>query len=311
MNESSPASVRHVGSLFELTPEEIRHILDLAKRIKADLQAGKREPILSGHVIALLFEKPSLRTRVSFETGMCQLGGSSLFLGEDVGWGGRESIADFAQVLSGYVDAIVCRAKSHRVVDQLTHYSRCPVINGLTDEFHPCQALADMQTIEELELPGKVAYVGDANNVAKSLAIICAKLDVPMSIAAPQGYQFEQKFLDRLYGEIPECKLQMTDDPGAAVAGAVAVYTDVWASMGQESEREIRAAAFAKYQVNSELMKAADPNACFLHCLPARRGEEVTAEVIDGPRSAVLQQAENRLHAQKGLLAWLLTHTAR
>jgi len=306
MNEPRPAAVRHVGSLFDLSAKEIRNVLDLAKQIKADLRAGRREPILSGHVIALLFEKPSLRTRVSFETGMCQLGGNSLFLGEDVGWGGRESIADFAQVLSGYVDAIVCRAKTHRVIDQLMQYSRCPVINGLTDEFHPCQALADILTIEEQPSQGKVAYIGDANNVAKSLAIVCAKLGVPMSIAAPRGYQFEQSFLDRLHREVRNCKLQMTEDPREAVAGAAAVYTDVWASMGQESEREIRAQAFAKYQVNADLMKAANPDACFLHCLPARRGEEVTDEVIDGPQSAVLQQAENRLHAQKGLLAWLL-----
>jgi ornithine carbamoyltransferase len=307
MEKRCSDSVRHVTSLFDLTREEIRRVLDLSKEIKCDLKAGKRQPILAGHVAALLFEKPSLRTRVSFETAMCQMGGGSLFLGEEVGWGGRESIADFSQVLSSYVDVIICRAKSHRMVEDLVRYSACPVINGLTDLFHPCQALADMLTIEELGVQGKVTYVGDANNVAKSLAVICAKLDVPMAIAAPKGYEFDAGFIAQLELNVPKYQLEQTTDPRKAVKGAVAVYTDVWTSMGQESERELRMKAFQGYQVDEKLLKLASPQARFLHCLPARRGEEVSASVIDSPASAVIQQAENRLHAQKGLLAWLLS----
>lgn len=306
MSISSEQAIRHLPSLFELTNDEVRNILDLSLRIKREANSGKREPILAGRVIALLFEKPSLRTRVSFEAGMIQMGGGSLFLGQDVGWGSRESIADFAKVLSSLVDAIVCRAKSHDVVLQLIKYSSCPVINGLTDLFHPCQALADMLTIQEQGQQGKVAYIGDANNVAKSLVIICAKLNVPMAIASPAGYQFDKHFISQLTQHAPGYKLEQTTDPVKAVTGAVAVYTDVWASMGQESEQEIRAKAFADYQVNSALMSHASPEACFLHCLPARRGEEVTDEVMDAAYSRVIAQAENRMHAQKGLLAWLL-----
>ena len=307
MSTTQQKTIRHLPSLFELSSAEIRHVLDVSAKIKSELKNGVRDSILNNHVIALLFEKPSLRTRVSFETGIRQMGGGSLFLGEDVGWGAnRESIADFAQVLSSMVDAIVCRAKTHKNVEQLMQYATCPVINGLTDEFHPCQALADMLTIEEQGNSGKVAYVGDANNVAKSLAIVCAKLNVPMAIAAPAGYQMDQAFVDRLAAEVPGYELQQTDNPVQACADAIAVYTDVWASMGQEAEQEIRAKAFANYQINGELMKHTAADSCFLHCLPARRGEEVTDEVMDASYSRVIAQAENRMHAQKGLMAWLL-----
>jgi ornithine carbamoyltransferase len=268
---------------------------------------------LARRVLALLFEKPSLRTRVSFETGMAHLGGSSLFLGSDVGYGKRESLADFSQVLSSYVDAIVFRAKSHRHVEALAQHASCPVINGLSDEAHPCQALADLFTMEELNGPlagQKLAYVGDANNVARSLAIACGRLGVRLALAAPAGYEFDAPFLAQLKQVVPKLDLQQTADPVAAVRDANAVYTDVWASMGQEAEHAERAKALAAYQVNEQLMHRAPQGACFLHCLPARRGEEVTDGVMDGPQSAVVRQAANRMHVQKGLLVWLLGGSA-
>ncbi|MBP90083.1 MAG: ornithine carbamoyltransferase [Planctomycetaceae bacterium] len=304
--------MRHVLTLFDLTSAEIEEISEITEDLKTKLAQGVREPLFPGRVLALLFEKQSLRTRVSFETAMAHLGGNSLFLGKDVGWGERESAADFGQVLGEYVDAVVCRANSHAKVEALAEHCNRPVINGLTDTSHPCQALADLYTLRELHgsLTGlRLAYVGDANNVARSLAIACGKLGVEFAVAAPDGYQFDTEFLTELEKKLPTMSLVQTTDPHEAVAGAVAVYTDVWASMGQEGEREERARALAGYQVNSGLMKQAASEACFLHCLPARRGEEVTAEVIDGPRSAIVQEAGNRLHAQKGLLAWLLRST--
>ncbi|MEX0820302.1 MAG: ornithine carbamoyltransferase [Pirellulaceae bacterium] len=301
--------MRHVLTLFELTSQEIEHIFAITEDLKTKFQAGIREPLFPGRVLALLFEKQSLRTRVSFETAIANLGGSSLFLGKDVGWGERESTADFGQVLGQYVDAVVCRSSSHAKVEELAKHCTCSIINGLTDAAHPCQALADLYTLRERHgsLSGlRLAYVGDANNVARSLAIACGKMDVEFAIATPQRYQFDQDFRSKLRKEIPTLKLVETSDPIEAVKGAAAVYTDVWASMGQEAEQAERAAAFADYQVDAALMKHADADACFLHCLPARRGEEVSAEVIDGPQSAIVQEAGNRLHAQKGLLAWLL-----
>jgi ornithine carbamoyltransferase len=301
--------MRHVLSLLELTADEIRHIFHLAKELKGRLDAGIRQPLCQGRVMALLFEKQSLRTRVSFETAMAHLGGTSLFLGDDVGWRKRESVADFASVLSQYIDVLVCRTYSHAGLEELARYSTVPVINGLSDWAHPCQALTDLFTLDEIhgELPGmRLAYVGDANNVARSLAICCGKLGVELAIASPAGYGFDQTFLDRLAREVPEARILPTADPREAVRGAMGVYTDVWTSMGQEAERETRKKAFAGYQVNAALMNLAPEGAVFLHCLPAHRGEEVTDEVIDGHYSAVLVQAANRMHVQKGLLAWLL-----
>jgi ornithine carbamoyltransferase len=301
--------MRHVITLFDLTSSEIERIYAVTKDIKAKLAEGLRESLLPGRVMALLFEKPSLRTRVSLETGMAHLGGSSLFLGEDVGWGKRESTADFAQVLGQYVDVIVCRAKSHQKVVDLAEHATCNVINGLTDLAHPCQALADLYTMREIHGPlagQKLAFVGDANNVARSLLLACAKMGVIFSIASPKGYDFDDKYVARVREAVPDLELTQTRDPAEAVRDASAVYTDVWASMGQESQKAERAKAFADYQVNGELMRQAPSDACFLHCLPAHRGEEVTDEVIDGPQSAVMQQATNRMHVQKGLLVWLL-----
>lgn len=301
--------MRHILSIFDLTAAEIKEIFATTQDLKTKLKQGVREPILAGHVAALLFEKPSLRTRVSFETGMVQLGGGSLFLGEDVGWGQRECAADFARVISEYVDVVVCRAKSHATVVELAQYATCSVINGLTDTDHPCQALADLFTLQELHGPlagKKVAFVGDANNVARSLAQACARLEVEFALAAPLGYQFENSFVKQLTAAAPQVKFTQTTAAAAAVRDAICVYTDVWASMGQENEKSQRSKAFAPYQVNAALMQHAPANTSFLHCLPARRGEEVTDDVIDGATSAVVQQAGNRLHVQKGLLAWLL-----
>jgi ornithine carbamoyltransferase len=260
--------------------------------------------------MALLFEKPSLRTRVSFEAAMVHLGGNSLFLGQDVGFGRRETIADFGRVLSEYVDAIVIRANQHAMAVDLAEHAACSVINGLTDFCHPCQAMADLYTVRELvggRLQGRtLAWIGDANNVARSVALACGKLGVKFVMAVPPKYQYNGAALDWIRRQVPDLELAVTADPIEAVCDAVAIYTDVWASMGQEAEREARRADFAPYQVNARLMARAQKGAFFMHCLPARRGEEVTDDVIDGTQSVVVQQAANRMHVQKGILAWLL-----
>jgi ornithine carbamoyltransferase len=240
---------------------------------------------------------------------MAHLGGSSMMLGEDAGFGKRESIADFTRVLSQMVDVIVVRAKNHETAKAMAAHSACSVINGLTDRSHPCQALSDLYTLREYapRLRGaKLAWVGDANNVARSLAMGCALLGVEFACATPKGYEFDRPFLERLAAKAPSGKLSPTQDPAEAVRGAAAVYTDVWASMGQEKEQEQRRRDFAGYQVDGKLMKAAGSGAKFMHCLPARRGEEVSDEVMDAPYSIVVEQAANRMHAQKGILAWLL-----
>jgi ornithine carbamoyltransferase len=292
-----------------LTTADIERVFDLTEQIKVRWQQGVRESLLAGRVLALLFEKPSLRSRVSFETGMAHLGGTSLFLSDDVGWGKRESIADFSQVLSEYVDVIVFRAREHGQIEAMARHATCPVINGLSDQAHPCQAMADLYTLQELNgtLTGqKLAYVGDANNVARSLAVACGRLGVRFAIASPPGYGFTAEFLAELRQAVPKLELQQTADPGEAVRNANAVYTDVWASMGQEAEQAERARIFAGYQVNEQLLRQAPRDTWFLHCLPAHRGEEVTDAVIDSPHSAVIRQAANRMHVQKGLLVWLL-----
>jgi ornithine carbamoyltransferase len=259
--------------------------------------------------MAMLFEKKSLRTRVSFEVAMSHLGGTAMFLGEEVGFGSRETLADFARVLSEYVDVIVVRGKRHETVREIAAYSSCTVINGLTDYAHPCQAMADLFTLRELfgGLRGRtLAWIGDGNNVARSLAVGCGKLGMRFAMATPEGYQFDATFLDTLRRVVPGLELLVTTDPIIAVRDAIAVYTDVWASMGQESEIETRRRDFAAFQVTADLMARVQKGAVFMHCLPAHRGEEVTDEVIDGPQSVVVQQAANRLHVQKGILAWLL-----
>ena len=301
--------MRHVLTLEDLSTLEIEKVLSIAHDLKRNFAEGLRTPHLEGRVLGLLFSKPSLRTRVSFEAGMTHLGGASLYLGQDVGWGTRESIEDFARVISQYLDAIVCRTHAHQSIEELARYSSCPVINGLTDYAHPCQALADVQTLRELgsqQRPLKLAFIGDGNNVSRSLATICARLQIGFTLAAPEGYFLDAAFIDQLRRDNPTVSVEQTADPVAAVKDASAVYTDVWSSMGFESEAERREKDFAAYQVNAKLMKHAPADAIFMHCLPAHRGLEVTDEVIDSPASVVVHQAANRMHAQKGLLVWLL-----
>ncbi len=307
--------MRHFITLNDIRNNELQRILDLSATIKRELKGGQRAPHLSGKMLAMIFEKQSLRTRVSFETGMFQLGGGSMFLGSEVGFGKREATKDFSEVLSSMVDAIMFRAMKHKSVTELAKYATCPVINGLTDEAHPCQALADVLTIQEEfgPLSGlKIAWVGDANNVAVSLIRAAAKLGMKMTVAAPEKYQFTEKQIAKIvgkgatHGPVPGFECELTSDPAKAVKEAHVVYTDVWVSMGQEAEEAERKAAFASYLVDAKLMKRARKDAIFLHCLPAKRGWEVSDEVMDGPQSRIVAQAENRLHAQKGLLVWLL-----
>ncbi|MBN2021877.1 MAG: ornithine carbamoyltransferase [Pirellulales bacterium] len=304
--------MRHLITLADLTAAEIERIFAIAEDLKSKYRTGLREPILPGRVMAMLFEKQSLRTRVSFQAGMTHLGGSAMFLSDDVGFGKRETMADFGRVLSRMVDVIVVRARRHQTVVELAEHCECSVINGLTDLAHPCQAMADLFTLRELvdKLAGHtLAWVGDANNVAFSLALGCGKLGMRMTMATPRGYRFSEETMALIRRAAPDLELDVTDDPAEAVRDALAVYTDVWASMGQEAERETRKRDFADYQVNAALMRHAQQGAVFMHCLPARRGEEVTDDVIDGPQSIVVDQAANRMHAQKGILVWLLGPT--
>lgn len=301
--------MRHLLTLADLSAAEIQRIFAITEDLKLKYQEGLRERLLPGRVAALLFQHPSLRTRVSFEAGMTHLGGGTMFLGEDVGWGVRESVADFGRVLSGFVDVVVVRAKRHADVTELSQYCSCPVINALTDYAHPCQAMADLYTLRERwgGFGGRtLAYVGDCNNVTRSLAVGCGRVGLKLTVAAPKAYQFDKEFLARLKQQAPDLELEVTTDPAKAVQTADAVYTDVWTSMGQEAENAARLKAFDGYQVNSQLMARAPSDAVFMHDLPAHRGEEVTDEVIDGPQSVVLQQAANRMHVQKGILVWLL-----
>jgi ornithine carbamoyltransferase len=301
--------MRNLLTLADLKSAEIDRIFAITEDLKTKYGKGLREALLPGRVMALLFEKPSLRTRVSFEAGMINLGGNSLFLGDDVGFGARESVADFGRVLSQYVDVVVIRAYRHQTAVELARFCTCAVINGLTDYAHPCQALADLYTLKELigRLKGHtLAYVGDGNNVARSLAEGCGKVGMKFVMATPKGYQFDAEFLSLLDREVPELEIEVTTDPAKAVRDATAIYTDVWTSMGQEAEGQKRRKDFAAYQINAKFLAKAPAGAFFVHCLPAHRGEEVTDEVIDGPQSIVVQQASNRLHVQKGILAWML-----
>ena len=301
--------MRHLDTLFRLSHEETAEILTLAADLKRRFQQGERPPLLAGHVLALLFEKPSLRTRISFEVAMTHLGGSSLFLSAaEAGLNGRESLPDVARVLSCYCDCIVIRTFSQALIDEAVRYAKCPLINGLSDISHPCQALGDLMTIQETfgELRGKtIAFVGDANNVARSLAVGAALMDMNFVMSAPAGYEFKPEFL-QLLKKIPTGKVSQVSDPAQAVQQADVIYTDVWASMGQEAEYDQRKAIFAAYQVNAALMSHAPATARFMHCLPARRGVEVTDDVLDGKQSIAFEQAENRLHVAKGALVWLM-----
>jgi ornithine carbamoyltransferase len=302
--------MRHFLTMLEPSTEELLWLLDEAARFKAGLEHGQRPTLLAGRVLGMIFEKPSLRTRASFEASMAQLGGSSIFLSASDGpIGQRESVPDFARTLSAYVDAVVLRTFSHRTVEEFAGHSSVPVINGLSDRYHPCQALGDLLTMREVcgGIAGKtVVFVGDGNNVARSVAVGCGRLGARFILTAPKGYGFDPDFVTAYRKAVPGAELVAEDTPEHAVASADVIYTDVWTSMGQESESEVRRNHFAGYQVNAELLAHAPPHARVMHCLPAHRGEEVTCEVLDGPQSVVFQQAANRLHAQKALLNWLV-----
>lgn len=296
----------HVLASSDLSGKQIRKILDTAKSLK-DHWHHNPSPIVpqENRLLAMIFEKQSLRTRVSFDTGWHELGGHSVYLTKaDIDMGKRESVADTAQVLSRWASLIVARLNEHSVIVELAKYSSVPVVNALTDLEHPCQALADLQTIEEFfgEKKLKIAWVGDGNNVANSLAVASARLGHQVIICTPPGYEAD----DYAYKEPGVESVYL---PQVAVADADVVVTDTWVSMGQEAEAAERLPRFAKYQVNEDLMALAQPNAIFMHCLPAHRGEEVTHGVIDGPQSVVFQEAENRMHAQKALMKLLLENS--
>lgn len=302
--------MRHLNSLMDLVPADVDGIFDLARSLKFRLKSGERPQILSGYVMTQIFEKPSLRTRLSFDAAMMQLGGASIFLNaKDAGLGGRESVEDVARVIGGYSDVITLRTFSQQLIDTFIDESGVAVINGLSDERHPCQALTDVFTMQEVlgDLRGKkCVFVGDGNNVANSLAIAAALCGMNFTVCAPESHRLQASLLKELVKKIPTANVVQTDCFQSALQDADIVYTDVWTSMGQEDEAEERQKIFGGYQVNRDLMKLA-PDACyFMHCLPAKRGLEVTDEVIDSKQSIVFQQAENRMHLAKGLLLWVL-----
>lgn len=303
---------RDLLTLHDFTVEEINLLLEEATRIKALQKAGIPHPYLQGKTLAMIFQKSSTRTRVSFEVGMFQLGGHALFLSpKDIQMGRGESVADTARVLSRMVDGIMIRTFAQSEVEELAEYANIPVINGLTDLTHPCQILADLLTIKEHkgQLAGlKLAYIGDGNNIAHSLMYGCAKVGMHVSIASPEGYQPQASVFElaREDAKATGAKVEVLTDPVEAIMDADVVVTDVWASMGQEAEQREREKAFAPYQVNEALCAHAKKDYIFLHCLPAHRGEEVTAGIIDGPHTAVWDEAENRLHAQKAVMALLM-----
>jgi ornithine carbamoyltransferase len=306
---------KHLVSLKDYSRDELGEVFDLAAQVKADSPAYGG--VLQGKSLAMIFQKPSTRTRVSFEVGMFELGGTALFLSaNDIQLHRGETIADTARVLSRYVDGIVARVFSHQDILDLARHSTVPVINGLSDLLHPCQALADYFTLREQRgsVEGlKIAYVGDGNNVCHELMFGAVKLGLRMSVASPAGYEPNQLVVKSATREAQKLGVpapEVTSDPFAAVAGADVVYTDVWASMGQEAEAQVRLEAFEGFTVTAEMMASASPQAVFMHCLPAHRGEEVAAEVIDGPQSVVLDEAENRLHVQKAVLMLLLSDQA-
>lgn len=297
-------------SVKDLSPAEIQDIFKLTKSLKKD--KAEFNQVLAGKTLALIFQKPSNRTRVSFAVGMYQLGGNSIYLGpEEISLGVRESIKDVAKTLSRYVDGIVLRTFAHQNILEMAKYSNVPVINGLSDHSHPCQALADIYTIIE-KLKGTkgvvLAYVGDGNNVCNSLIYAAAKLGINMNIATPQGYEPDKGVLEGTKGiaALRKSSLNLFNHPEAAVKNADVIYTDVWVSMGQEKEAEQRKEIFKAFQVNAQLVKLAKKDALVMHCLPAHRGEEITEEVLDSSHSVVFDQAENRMHVQKAILIKLL-----
>jgi len=302
----------HLLTVADLTVEDIEGIFELTDKLKEEVKNGVDHPILAGKALGMIFQKSSTRTRVSFETGMFQLGGHALFLSSnDIQLGRGESISDTAKTLSRYIDGIMIRTYDHSDVEELAEEGTVPVINGLTDLLHPCQILADLYTIQEKKgnLEGKkLAYLGDGNNIANSLLLGTTKVGMDVAIATPDDYKPNSEMIAKAkkQAEKSGSKVEIIDDPEAAVKDADAVYTDTWASMGDEDEKEARMKAFDGYQVTTELMSTAKDDAIFLHCLPAYRGQEMTAEVIDGPQSVVFDEAENRMHVQKAIMAKLM-----
>jgi ornithine carbamoyltransferase len=302
--------MEHFLSINDCSSRQLKELLELSIDLKKLYKSGGRDLCLSGKVLAMLFEKPSLRTRMSFQTAMVNLGGLAIYVKpEDVGGiGKREPVKDFGRVLSGYVHGIMARTFSHQTATELAQWASVPVINALTDYSHPCQAMADVQTI--IETFGKcegitIAYIGDGNNVARSLAYACAKLDMKIVAASPEGYQLDAESIDDV-NEIAADTAKQIIDPFEAVREADVIYTDTWTSMGQEAEKEKRVRDFAGYQVNADLLAAAPSHARVMHCLPAYRGLEITDEVIEGKQSVIFQEAENRLHFQRALLKTLM-----
>jgi ornithine carbamoyltransferase len=303
---------KSLASLYDLTKEEVEEVLKTSELLKLQLLRGEEHLLLKGKTLGMIFEKPSTRTRVSFEVGMFQLGGHALYLGiNDLQLGRGETIADTAQVLSRYVGGIMARVFAHQTILDLIKYSRVPVINGLSDFSHPCQVLADLFTIYEKRgrLSGlELAYVGDGNNVAHSLLYGCSKVGIDITLGCPKGYEPNPEVVSQAEKEAERAgtEVKVTNDPKAAVKGADIVYTDVWASMGKEKEHKERLNIFRPFQVNAQLVKEAKEDYLFMHCLPAHRGEEVTDEVADSKNSVIFDQAENRLHTQKAIMALIM-----
>ena len=303
---------RSIASVRDVSGDEIEEVLQLASTLKKETKQGRFRPILQNRVLAMVFQKPSSRTRVSFEVGIHQLGGAAIYLSpQDIQIGRRETVADIARTLSRYCDCIVARVFDHKDILELIEYASVPVINALSDLTHPCQALSDLLTIREKkgDFRGlKLSYIGDGNNVAHSLLFACARMGCDISVAAPQGYQPREDIVKLAKEDAKKtgAKIEITSNPSAAVKDADIVYTDVWASMGQEAEQEERKKIFKNFQVNSELLRGAKKDHIVMHCLPAHRGEEITADVIDGQNSVVFDQAENRLHTQKAIMALII-----
>jgi len=298
-------------AIADHSPEQLRHMLDVAKHLKKQLkETGRNDPIFAGKSLAMIFEKPSLRTRVSFSTAMIQLGGSSLMLrGEEMGWGHREEIRDVARVIASMCDGIMARTFEHEKVLELAKWAKVPVINGLTDYNHPCQAMADVLTIEEHfgKLEGlTMAFIGDGNNVTRSLASACGKFSMRFILASPAGYELPQADIDHIMAQVPALDFVTEHDPIEAVREADVIVTDTWVSMGQEAEKARRVKDFAGFAVDEKLLANAPKQAVVLHCLPAYRGYEISEAVMESPRALVFQEAENRLHAQKAILAVLM-----
>ena len=305
-------NAKYLVSDGDVSAADVNEIYEVAAHIKNRLRSGITEHRLAGKTLAMIFEKPSNRTRISFEVAMTQLGGHALYLSRhDLQLGAREAVRDAARVVSGYADCVMIRTNAHSTVEEFAAHAAVPVVNGLSDYLHPCQSLSDLFTVLEVKgaLKGvRLCFVGDGNNVARSLAWLCSKMGVSFAIASPKGYELKDDFLKKVRKDTGPKRggVRLFRDPFKAAKGADIVYTDVWTSMGQESETEKRREAFQGYQVNEKLVAAADEDVVVMHCLPAHRGEEITDKVIDSARSIVYHQAENRLHVQKAILKLLM-----